>query len=144
MIELVHEGAATTAYSSVTDDSTFAHIVAGADEDIDAIVSGHTHLAYNHRVPVQKWIDEGRPVTKRPVVSAGQYGANLNRLEFEFCPGPTSWSTSARRSWGSRTTTPTRPLRRSSTTRSPRPPDRATRRSATSTVRSSGRSASTR
>jgi 5'-nucleotidase len=83
----VHEGAATTAYSSVTDDSTFAHIVAGADEDIDAIVSGHTHLAYNHKVPVQEWIDEGRPVTKRPVVSAGQYGANLNRLEFEFAPG---------------------------------------------------------
>ena len=87
VIELVHEGAATTAYSSVTDDSTFAHIVAGADEDIDAIVSGHTHLAYNHKVPVQAWADEGRAVTKRPVVSAGQYGANLNRLEFEFLPG---------------------------------------------------------
>ncbi|MFL6002414.1 MAG: ExeM/NucH family extracellular endonuclease, partial [Nocardioides sp.] len=87
VIELVHEGAATTAYSSVTDDSTFAHIVAGADEDIDAIVSGHTHLAYNHKVPVQEWADEGRVVTKRPVVSAGQYGANLNRLEFEFLPG---------------------------------------------------------
>ena len=87
VIELVHEGAATTSYSSVTDDSTFAHIVAGADEDIDAIVSGHTHLAYNHKVPVQAWADEGRAVTKRPVVSAGQYGANLNRLEFEFQPG---------------------------------------------------------
>lgn len=87
VIELVHEGAATTSYSSVTDDSTFAQIVAGADEDIDAIVSGHTHLAYNHKVPVQEWIAEGRDVTKRPVVSAGQYGANLNRLEFEFAPG---------------------------------------------------------
>ena len=87
VIELVHEGAATTAYSSVTDGSTFAQIVAGANENVDAIVSGHTHLAYNHKVPVQAWVDEGRAVTKRPVVSAGQYGANLNRLEFDFEPG---------------------------------------------------------
>ena len=87
VIELVHEGAATTAYSSVTDSSTFAHIVDGANENVDAIVSGHTHLAYNHKVPVQEWIDEDRAVTKRPVVSAGQYGAFLNRLEFEYTPG---------------------------------------------------------
>ena len=87
VVMLVHEGAATTSYSAVTDDSTFAHIVSGADEDIDAIVSGHTHLAYNHKVPVQEWIDEGRAVTNRPVVSAGQYGASLNSLEFEYLPG---------------------------------------------------------
>ena len=58
--------------------------MAGADEDVDAIVSGHTHLAYNYRVPVQAGSTRAAPVTKRPVVSAGQYGANLNRLEFEF------------------------------------------------------------
>ena len=87
VIELVHEGAATTAYSSVTDNSTFAQIVEGANANVDAIVSGHTHLAYNHKVPVQAWIDQNRDVTERPVVSAGQYGANLNRLQFEFEPG---------------------------------------------------------
>ncbi len=87
VIELVHEGAATTAFSSVSDNSTFGQIVAGANENVDAIVSGHTHLAYNHKVPVQAWIDQNRDVTKRPVVSAGQYGANLNRLQFEFEPG---------------------------------------------------------
>ena len=87
VIELVHEGAATTSNNSVTDNSTFGQIVAGSNENIDAIVSGHTHLAYNHKVPVQAWIDENRTVTKRPVVSAGQYGANLNRLQFEFEPG---------------------------------------------------------
>jgi 5'-nucleotidase len=43
-------------------------------------VSGHTHLAYNHSVPVPAW--EGRAVTERPVVSAGQYGQNLNQLLF--------------------------------------------------------------
>ena len=39
------------------------------------------------RCRCQAWIDEDRAVTERPVVSAGQYGANLNRLEFEFAPG---------------------------------------------------------
>ena len=61
--------------------------MAGANQNVDAIVSGHTHLAYNHKVPVQAWINQNRPVTSRPVVSAGQYGANLNRLQFEFEPG---------------------------------------------------------
>ncbi len=87
VIMLVHEGAASTSYAAVTDDSTFADIVRGAHEDIDAIVSGHTHLAYNHKVPVPAWATEGRAVTERPVVSAGQYGAYLNRLRFEFEPG---------------------------------------------------------
>ena len=57
VIELVHEGAASTAYAAVTDNSTFGQIVAGANENVDAIVSGHTHLAYNHKVPVQAWIE---------------------------------------------------------------------------------------
>jgi 2',3'-cyclic-nucleotide 2'-phosphodiesterase (5'-nucleotidase family) len=87
VVMLVHEGAASTSYAAVTNDSTFANIVRGASPDIDAIVSGHTHLAYNHKVPVQAWVDEHRAVTERPVVSAGQYGAYLNRLRFDFEPG---------------------------------------------------------
>ena len=30
----------------------------------------------------QEWVDEGRAVTDRPVVSAGQYGTNLNQLVY--------------------------------------------------------------
>ena len=86
VVLLVHEGAATTAKSSVTDNSTFGKIVAGVDDNIDAIISGHTHLAYNHQVTVPAWVTEGRAVTERPVVSAGQYGSNLNQLIFEFDP----------------------------------------------------------
>ncbi len=87
VVLLVHEGAATTALESATDPtSDFGKIVNGVDGDIDAIVSGHTHLAYNHAIPVQEWIDEGRAVTTRPVVSAGQYGYNLNQLLFEVDP----------------------------------------------------------
>lgn len=83
VVLLVHEGAATTSLESATDpQSDFGRIVTGVDGDVDAIVSGHTHLAYNHKIPVQEWIDEGRTVTERPVVSAGQYGTNLNQLLF--------------------------------------------------------------
>ena len=50
MVLLVHEGAATTAsVASATDPSSrFGKIVLGANDNVDAIVSGHTHLAYNH------------------------------------------------------------------------------------------------
>ncbi len=87
VIELVHEGAATPALSSLTDGSKFAQIVNGANENVDAIVSGHTHLKYNHKLPVEAWATEDRAVTERPVVSAGQYGSYLNQLEFDFEPG---------------------------------------------------------
>ena len=83
VVLLVHEGAATTDVSSATDPaSDMGKIVNGADENIDAIVSGHTHLAYNHAIEVPQWQAEGRSVTTRPVVSAGQYGYNLNQLLF--------------------------------------------------------------
>ena len=49
IVLLVHEGAATTSVASATDPtSRFGQIVNGASPKIDAIVSGHTHLAYNH------------------------------------------------------------------------------------------------
>jgi 5'-nucleotidase len=87
IVLLVHEGAATTSYASATDpNSAFGQIVNGVDGDVDAIVSGHTHLSYNHAVPVQSWIDEGRPVTTRPVVSAGQYGTFLDKIVFTVDP----------------------------------------------------------
>ena len=82
IVLLVHEGAATTNITTATDDSAFGQIVKGVNADIDAIVSGHTHLAYNHAIEVPEWVTEGRAVTTRPVVSAGQYGTNLNQLKF--------------------------------------------------------------
>ncbi|MFD5224687.1 ExeM/NucH family extracellular endonuclease [Microbacterium sp. NPDC058342] len=65
VILLVHEGAATEAVDSITPDSALGEVVYGVDGDVDAIVSAHTHLAYNH------------VIDGRPVVSAGQYGENL-------------------------------------------------------------------
>jgi 5'-nucleotidase len=80
VVLLVHEGAPTSACDSVTGDNDFGKIVNGVNKNVDAIVSGHTHLTYNCKVPVDAWKSEGRAVTDRPVVSAGQYGYNLDQL----------------------------------------------------------------
>jgi 5'-nucleotidase len=82
IVLLVHEGAPTTSCATMDDDPTsdFGSIITGVDDNVDAIVSGHTHLAYDCSFPVAGW--SGRAVTERPVVSAGQYGYNLNQLTF--------------------------------------------------------------
>jgi 5'-nucleotidase len=81
VIALIHEGAPTTAYADAVDPSNdFGQFVTNLSDDVDAVISGHTHIAYNHLVPVPGW--SGRAVTERPVVSAGQYGANLDQLLF--------------------------------------------------------------
>jgi 5'-nucleotidase len=82
VVMLVHEGAPNTDCASMDDDpnSNFGSIITGVDDNVDAIVSGHTHLAYNCSFPVAGWGD--RAVTDRPVVSAGQYGMALNQLVF--------------------------------------------------------------
>lgn len=83
VVMLVHEGAATTdCQQGIAAGTTWGEIVGGVSADVDAIVSGHTHLAYNCEYPVQQWANEQRPVVNRPVVSAGQYGTNLNQLLF--------------------------------------------------------------
>ncbi|WP_370288156.1 ExeM/NucH family extracellular endonuclease [Nocardioides sp.] len=86
VVLLVHEGAADTSCTSAqfTDPgTTWGNIVQNVSPDVDAIISGHTHKAYNCAIPVKKWADDGRAVTTRPVVSAGQYGTNLNKLTFK-------------------------------------------------------------
>src|SRR5690606_28737964 len=58
----------------------FGQIVSGADPEIDMIVSGHTHLAYNHDVPIP-----GTDRT-RPVISSGQYGEKYAHSRIVFDP----------------------------------------------------------
>jgi 5'-nucleotidase len=76
VVMLVHEGAPSTDCATMADDPTsdFGSIVTGVDADVDAIISGHTHLAYDCQI-------DGRPV-----VSAGQYGSHLNKLDFSVDP----------------------------------------------------------
>ena len=82
VVMLVHEGAPSTSCETMDDSGRWADIINTVSPDVDAIVSGHTHLAYNCAFPVAQWATEGRAVTERPVVSAGQYGTSLNRLIF--------------------------------------------------------------
>ncbi|HMO11203.1 MAG TPA: bifunctional UDP-sugar hydrolase/5'-nucleotidase, partial [Actinotalea sp.] len=76
VVALVHEGPATAALASSTDTSAFGRIVSGLDGDVDAIFSGHTHVAFAHQIPVPGW-----PAgLTRPVVQAGQYGSHLAQV----------------------------------------------------------------
>jgi len=80
IVLLVHEGAATPAITSATDDSAFGRIVTGSNANIDAIVSGHTHLAYDHEIPIPG------TDTLRPVVSSGQYGEKFSHMDLTVDP----------------------------------------------------------
>ena len=80
VVLLVHEGAATTNIASATDGSRFGQIVTGANANIDMIISGHTHLAYNHVIPIP-----GTDRT-RPVISAGQYGEKFAHTALTIDP----------------------------------------------------------
>ena len=80
VVLLVHEGAPDTDCVDAPD-SAWGRIVQGVSPDVDAIVSGHTHLSYSCQYPVAGW-----GTRTRPVVSAGQYGAFLNRLTFRVEP----------------------------------------------------------
>lgn len=79
VVLLVHEGAPGTDCATMAADpgSDFGSIVTGVSGDVDAIISGHTHLAYSCDLP--------KPGGgSRPVVSAGQYGAELSRLDLSI------------------------------------------------------------
>lgn len=74
VILLVHEGAESVDVGAITPESPLGEIVYGVDDDVNAIVSAHTHLAYNH------------VIDGRPVVSAGQYGENLGLMNIQVDP----------------------------------------------------------
>ena len=75
VVLLVHEGAVDTTKASATDGTTrFGKIVNGVNPNVDAIVSGHTHLAYNHVV-------ERKVGAPMPVISSGQYGERFSRMD---------------------------------------------------------------
>ena len=78
IILLIHEGAANTSIGAVTDDSAFGDIVSGVD--VDGIVSAHTHLPYDHEVPI------GPDGQVGPVISTGQYGERFGHLNLQVDP----------------------------------------------------------
>lgn len=73
IVVLVHDGAPTPDLASA-DGTAFGELVSGASDEIDAIISGHTHQAYVQNV-------DGMWVTQ-----TGQYGANLGHLSLTVDP----------------------------------------------------------
>ncbi|MGW4929798.1 ExeM/NucH family extracellular endonuclease [Agromyces sp. NPDC004153] len=83
VVLLVHEGAATTNKPDAVDPaSRFGKIVLGVNQNVDAIVSGHTHLAYNHVIT-----DKDSTQFKHapmPVISSGQYGERFSKMDITY------------------------------------------------------------
>ena len=73
VIAVLHEGAASPEVSFTDPASVFGAIVNGIGGNVDAIVSGHTHQAYDQEVTV-----DGNTL---PVLQTGSYGTYLGHLE---------------------------------------------------------------
>ncbi len=84
VVLLVHEGYATTDCTGLTDpNSDLGKVVGALDGNIDAVISGHTHLKYNCTVPKADRSTAGAaPQRDLPVVQSGSYGYNLDQLLF--------------------------------------------------------------
>lgn len=80
IVLLVHEGAATPNIADSTNNSRFGQIVNGANANIDAIISGHSHQAYDHEIPIPG------TSTLRPVISSGQYGEKYSHTAISVDP----------------------------------------------------------
>ncbi|WGL50941.1 putative Ig domain-containing protein [Nocardioides sp. BP30] len=83
VVLLTHEGAASTDCSSITSaGGSFAQELNGVSDDVDAVLSGHTHLEYSCTMP--KKATASNPLTTRPVMQAGSYGVALDQLVYSF------------------------------------------------------------
>ncbi|MGI4896167.1 MAG: bifunctional metallophosphatase/5'-nucleotidase [Janthinobacterium lividum] len=74
LVLLAHEGSSSTDCATVATEGAFGAIVQNASPQIDAIISGHTHMLYDCAFPVA-----GKTVA-RPVVSAASYSLAVDRL----------------------------------------------------------------
>ncbi|MFD0483558.1 5'-nucleotidase C-terminal domain-containing protein [Kineococcus sp. GCM10028916] len=74
IVLLAHEGSSGTDCATVGSEGAFGQIVQNSSPQIDAIVSGHTHMLYDCEFPVA-----GKAVA-RPVVSAESYSVAVDNL----------------------------------------------------------------
>ncbi|MFT4264568.1 MAG: 5'-nucleotidase C-terminal domain-containing protein [Nocardioides sp.] len=78
IVLLVHEGSESTDCATIAADTTsnFGRITSQVSSDVDGIISGHTHLAYNCELTKTT---NGSVTGKRFVTSAGQYGTKITQ-----------------------------------------------------------------
>lgn len=78
LVLLTHEGSSSSNCASIgTEDTSYGDLLRGASPEIDAILSGHTHVGYSCAYPVDGWA----PGLQRPVLQAHQYGTTLDTLK---------------------------------------------------------------
>lgn len=83
VVLLVHEGYATSDCTGLTDpNSDFGKVVGALSGNIDAVISGHTHLEYNCTVPLAQRNKTANPTRDLPVLQGGSYGHYLDQLVF--------------------------------------------------------------
>ena len=71
LVLLTHEGSSSSNCAAIgTEDTSYGDLVRGASPEIDAIISGHTHVGYSCAYPVDGWAKG----LQRPVMQAHQYG----------------------------------------------------------------------
>nr|WP_246377646.1 ExeM/NucH family extracellular endonuclease [Nocardioides ginsengisegetis] len=83
VVLLTHEGAATTDCSTMkTAGTAFSTILNGLDDEVDAVLSGHTHLEYS--CSFAKGATDSNPLTTRPVMQGASYGTAMDQLVYSF------------------------------------------------------------
>ena len=81
LVLLTHDGSEQSSCDAIAaEDTAYSKLVMGASAHIDAIISGHTHKAYECALPVP-----GGEQT-RPVIQAHQYGTTLGKVSLEVAP----------------------------------------------------------
>ncbi|WP_231736017.1 5'-nucleotidase C-terminal domain-containing protein [Arthrobacter sp. YC-RL1] len=77
IVVLTHNGSESITCGTIAaEKTTYGELIRGASEQVDAIVSGHTHQPYNCEIA-------GPTGTERPVIQAHQYGTTLGKISLE-------------------------------------------------------------
>lgn len=76
VVLLVHEGPTGTTEDVILGDSDFGDLLRGLSDEVDAVFSGHTHLAFAYQQSLDGW--------ERPVVQSGQYSQGLAHVTLRY------------------------------------------------------------
>ncbi len=77
LVLLTHNGSENADCSSIAgEDTSYGELLRKTSGKVDAIVSGHTHQAYNCQIP--------GPDGDRPVIQGHQYGTTLGKVSLEI------------------------------------------------------------
>ncbi|EMR00544.1 choice-of-anchor I family protein [Paeniglutamicibacter gangotriensis] len=83
IVLLTHDGSAVDKCEAIATEKTiYGKLVREASAKINAIISGHTHQAYDCSFPVEGWAAG----LERPVIQSHQYGTTFGALDLKLDP----------------------------------------------------------